>query len=368
METTTLEVGPTPRLRVSSAGGDLRLTGRGGTALEAQAPPMAGLSVAPTADGAEVRCASACLLFVPESAAVEVDTVAGDVRVTGLKGALTLGTAAGDVNLRRVGPVRAARVGGDLVVHRLEGDLRAEWIGGDVDLDHVWGAVEILAVEGDLTLRAVDGPVRAQVGGDAEVELSPPPDTTSSIAADGDLSCSLPESTAVELRLRAGGTLEARVRGRKQQDNQEMRVEMEGARAAAVLIAGGDLWVTEGGVEREAAPAGLRAEIEAEVDAALSQAEASLGDLGRFHGLYAERMRDRVRRTVERHRRRAERMRQRAERTPAHIRATLDLGSWMAGKTRVSDAERLAVLQMLEQGVIGVEEAEKLLRALEGQA
>ncbi len=367
METVTLEVGPQPRLRITAVGSDLRLTGREGTVVEAQAAPGAGLSVTPAAEGVEVTCDSACLLFVPEGAAVEAETVGGDVRVTGLIGPLSLGTVGGDVSLRRGGPVRLARVGGDVVVHRLEGDLRAEWIGGDVDIDHLRGAVELQAVEGDLRLHAVDGLVRARVAGDAELELSPPSDTTSIVEADGDLSCLLPRGLALELHLRAGGSLEAHVPGPRRQDGEETLVQMEGAQATARLTAGGDLWVGEAGREGAGTTTGLRAQIQAEVDAALAQAEASLGRLSGLHGLHAERMRDRAHRAAERARRRAERIRQRAERAPKRWTGVLDLGSWMASKSRVSDQERLTVLRLLEEGVIGVDEAEKLLRALEGE-
>jgi len=61
-------------------------------------------------------------------------------------------------------------------------------------------------------------------------------------------------------------------------------------------------------------------------------------------------------------------MARREERKHSRWAASLDPGSWAGRRSRASDQERLMVLQMLEQGVIGVEEAEKLLRALEGEA
>lgn len=362
METITLEVGANPRLLIVAVGGDLRLTGREGTVLEVQATPMAGVTVTPTADGVEVSCGLACLMFVPRDATVEAQMVGGDVRVTELRGPLTLQTVAGDVSLRRAGTVRVERVGGDMAAHRLGGDLQVEWVGGDVEVDHIRGAVRLEAVGGDLNLRAVEGAVKARVGGDAAVELSPPPGTLSTIETDGDLTCSLPEGVALELSMRAGGVMETHLPGARDEHGQGILIRMEGSRAAAELVAGGDLWVGDKRLVGMGAHPELWAQIQAEI-------EAGLAGLGRFHGLEAvDRIQDRAHRAAERARRRAERTWHRGQRSRARWTASVGLGSWLGGKDRVSDEERLTVLQMLEQGVIGVEEAEKLLRALEGEA
>ncbi|MEW6566672.1 MAG: hypothetical protein AB1449_00605 [Chloroflexota bacterium] len=369
METITLEVGPNPRLRITSVEGDLRLTGREGTLLEAQAAPRAGLSVAPLGDGYELSCAAACLIFLPNGATVEGRAIVGDARITGLTGPLMLETVAGDLSLRRVGPVRVERVGGDLAAHRLEGDLRVAQVGGDAHLDHVQGEVQLDAVGGDLNLSAVEGAVRARVSGDVKLELSPPPGSSCSVQAAGDLNCHLMQGAALDLRLRAGGDLDTRVPGTREQAGQDVHIRMEGAQATAELTAGGDLWVRLEGTEAMGAEAGrdLRAQIQAGVDAAIAQVEASLGALGGHHGFGAERIRERMRRAAERAQRRAERARERAEGGRTRWTTTLNLDPWSARKSRVSDQERLTVLQMLEQGVIGVDEAEKLLRALEGE-
>ena len=47
METITLEVGATPRVRVPSVGGDLRIVGRSGALLESRARARGYLSVGP---------------------------------------------------------------------------------------------------------------------------------------------------------------------------------------------------------------------------------------------------------------------------------------------------------------------------------
>ncbi len=55
METVTLEVGASPRVRFTTVSGDLRLTGREGTTLEAQASERGGLSAKPVGDRIEIN-------------------------------------------------------------------------------------------------------------------------------------------------------------------------------------------------------------------------------------------------------------------------------------------------------------------------
>ena len=84
MESVTLESGANPKVHITAVGGDLRLTGRGGTAVEAQAGPRGALTARTVGDGVEIACHSACLVFLPPGAQVSVDSVGGDARVTGM--------------------------------------------------------------------------------------------------------------------------------------------------------------------------------------------------------------------------------------------------------------------------------------------
>jgi hypothetical protein len=113
--------------------------------------------------------------------------------------------------------------------------------------------------------------------------------------------------------------------------------------------------------------ADMRTRIEAQVDAALAEVEASLGSLDAPGlGIDADRMRARMRRAAERAHRRAERARHGPETNQRRV--DINFGPFGTARPSVNDEEGLTVLRMLEQGTISLEEAERLLQALEGGA
>jgi hypothetical protein len=371
METTTQDVGPKPKVHLTAIGGDLRLTGREGTTLEAQAPPRGELSVTAHGDHIEVSSRASLLIFVPEGAEISADSVGGDGRITGLAGDLQLGSIGGDLSLRRVSRCEVGRVGGDLSAHRVRGDLHISWAGGDAVVDDVEGDLRIDSLGGDLELRDVGGSIHTVAGGDIWTSLEPSPGTESSIRAGGDLSCRVASGASVRLTLRAGGDLHAAIPGEREGGNGDLMIRLGAGEAAAELSAGGDLSVHPASATVE--PAGaewavdLRTRIEAQVDAALAEVEASLGAHDtRALGIDREQMRARVRRAAERAHRRAERARERHEAGPRRV--DVNFGPFGTSRPSASDEERLTVLRMLEQGTISLDEAERLLRALEGGA
>ncbi len=370
METISQDVGAKPNVRLVAIGGDLRLTGREGTTLEAQASPRGDLEVRTVGDHIEVSSRAACLIFVPEGAQVDGEAVGGDARIMGLLGDLRLGAVGGDLSLRRVGRSEIGRVGGDLAVHHVHGDLNVEWIGGDAQVEEVEGNVLLKAVGGNLEMREVEGSIHAIAGGDASLTLASPAGAESSVRAGGDLICRLSPPASLRLTLRAGGDLHAAVPGERQRENGALIVRVGAGEAGAELSAGGDLAVRHGGGAAEGGVSSewthdMRMRVEAEVDAALAEVEASLGSLeARALGVDPERLRARVRRAADRAHRRAEKARHGQEAGPRHV--DVNFGPFGTSRPTANEEERLVVLRMLEQGSISLEEAEHLLQALEG--
>ncbi len=84
METLKIDVGDKPQVRITSIGGDLRLTGREGAQLEAHAPVDGKLSVTKEGEVVVINCRSGCLVFLPADSQVQAETVGGDMRAIGL--------------------------------------------------------------------------------------------------------------------------------------------------------------------------------------------------------------------------------------------------------------------------------------------
>jgi hypothetical protein len=343
MESVHQEVGTHPRVHISSVEGDLRVSGRAGTRLEAQAGSRGGLLVQPHGDLIEVSSRSGCLLFLPEGSLVEVGRASGDARVADLTGELRVHDIGGDLSLRRVGPVRIDHVSGDLVARRISGSLHAQEVEGDARLEQVNGAVTLEKLGGGLRATQVEGNLELRVAGDAWLDWLPPAAGSSSVRAEGDVVCRFLASTSAKVTGHANG--EVRMLG----ERGGTTVTLGAGEAAVDLWAGGDLLVTHGGTEFAA---GLAEEISAQVEATLADVEAGLEgmDLSDY-GVDTQDLRHKVHHALSRALRRAR---------PGGGEAPEG-----ASTPETTDEERLAILHMLEDGKINVDQAESLLRALE---
>lgn len=347
MENIHQEVGPRPRVRISSVDGDLRVTGRAGTRLEAQAGSRGGLIVQSRGDVVEVTSRTGCLVFLPEDSQLEIGRVSGDVRLADLAGRISVDRVGGDLALRKVGPTQVGDVAGGLVARRLAGELSVRHGGGDALLEHVRGPVDISDLAGDLRASQVEAAMKIRLFGDAWLEWMPPAESDSQVEASGDMVCRFLASASARIAARAGGDLSLLGDTSAAAGSATL-----GTGAATVnLSAGGDLLVTRGGTEFTS---DLAEEISAQVDVTLADVEAGLEgkDLSSL-GLDSKDLRDRVRHALTGALRRARRGSKSAD--PASG----------GGAAESGDQERLAILRMLEEGKINVDQAEGLLRALE---
>lgn len=370
MEKVKMEVGEAPTVNIESIGGDLRLSGRNDTQFEAQAPEKGSLNVEQDDNQISVTCRSGCLIFLPVGARVEVEQVGGDARVTGLTNEVMMKTVGGDLSLRRVGRSTFELIGGDLYARKVDGDLTVDRIGGDAVAEKVEGDVRLPAVGGDLVLHKVTGLVETTVGGDASLTLSPSAETHSVVQAGGDLSCRLPEDVSASITVHAGGDIALPSDVEREDTDEGTTFRLGDAEATIELSAGGNLWLRVGKGEVDYAE-DIVGSVMGELDGRLAEMEARFNAIGA--GMYAfdaERIGARVRRSVARARRKAAKAQSRAEKRVARRKRgrTITFGTSEPQTPEVSEDERLAVLRMLEKGTVSVEEAEKLLRSLGGEA
>ena len=346
MESVRQDVGPRPHVRISSVQGDLRISGREGTRLEAQAGGRGGLVVQPKGEVVEVSSRGGCLVFLPPESRLEVVSVSGDARVADVGGELTIEHVGGDLTLRRVGPAKVGDVSGSLEARRLSNELHVGKVGGDVRLEHIRGTMDLGEVGGDVRASQIEAGVTARLKGDALLEWSPPAGSSSQVEASGDIVARFLAAASVRVTARAGGDL--RLFG--QTGSGEQTVTLGSGGASVQLSARGDVLATQGGTEFTA---DLAEEITAQVDATLADVEAGLEDVDLSSlGLDSKEMRDKVHHALTHALRRARRGATAAEREPAP-------------PVETGDQERLTILRMLEEGKVTVDQAEGLLRALE---
>jgi hypothetical protein len=366
MESISFATSETPRLVVERVGGDLRLVGRPGRQLEAQAPEKGQMAVRQDGDRILLNCRSGCLVFLPEAARIEIDQVGGDLRVSHLTGELAAKKIGGDVRLMMARGVMLEQVGGSVIAEQVDGDLAMQMVGGDVRVDRILGELRLGRAGGDLRIQEAAGGIAGVSGGDARLNLSPAAGSHSRVEAAGDIVYNLPAGASVVLAVHAGGDLRLPAGEWQVKNGEQGELKIGGGEARVELEAGGDLRVRLGmGEAAQASGMGdLGERIAAQVESHLSDLESRLGEMEiGLSGIDPERISERVRRAVER-----------AMRVANRHQGWGDISGGSAVKAEapageaVGDEERLSVLRMLEEGKIDLAQAEALLKALEEEA
>jgi len=382
MEKVVLETGESPTIIIQAIGGDLRISGRDGEQLEAQAPEKGKLKVDETKKGIQVSCRSGCLLFLPKGSKIEAGDIGGDGRLTDIQGEVLIRTVGGDLSLRRLGKTSLERVGGDAQIREIEGDLMIDHIGGDAVIRGIQGDTHLRMVGGDLMLGEVARSVEVMVGGDAVVELLAEPETNAKVQTGSDLSCRLPENPSAQVHIKAGGEVHMPRGLDADHTSQELEFTLGEGDSGIDLSAGGDLNLMYGR-SIDDFDTGFVGGMLTEVDAKLAEMEAHFNAMGiGMDSFDADRIGERVRRSVRQAQRRAQRAIQKAEGVARkaqrkHQNLKFDMsGNWpdlrfadfTSSQPTVSDEERLAILRMVEDGKISVDDAEALLKVLEGES
>jgi hypothetical protein len=382
MEKVLKDVGESPTIIIQAIGGDLRVSGREGAQVEALAPEKGELKVEDTKKGLEISCRSGCLLYVPKGSRIEAEDIGGDGRFTDVQGEVLIRTIGGDLSLRRLGKTSFERVGGDVQIREVEGALMIDHIGGDAVIRDIKSDVHLRLVGGDLLLGDVSGSLEASVGGDAVVDLRAEAGTRTMVQTGSDLSCRLPEDPSANIHIQAGGDLHLPVGIKADGPTQEFDFILGEGAAEIDLRAGGDLDLRYG-TSDESFDTNFVGDILTEVDAKLAEMEARFNAMGAgMYSFEADRIGERVRRSVRQAQRRASRAARKAEERArkAHGKQLdfkfdidrewpdLRFADFAQVQQEISDEERLTILRMVEDGKISVDEAEELLKALEGEA
>lgn len=346
-------------------------------------------------------------LIRSSAANVTLESMHGDLTVDEFGGELSVTNAHGDVRMGRVaGACKLGAVSGDVRARSLNGPLDMGIVSGDVRIREAMGPVTLEEGTGDFQGADLSGGMQIHhVTGDLVFKGDVMPGCVYRGRADGNVVAKLPEGTNARFTLDAAQELVANL-PEVLESEQGHLVGTSGAGEATVeLAAGGSLSLKIRGERKGDFVFGLGPDLAAEIEAQITE---SLGAID-IDGLAqkeiekamrkAEREIERAREEAERARERAERERERAQehiqrareraaraaqraqeklaRRSRHVGMfrgdvgmfggdTVNVHFRRPQKPKVSESEQLAILKMVQEGTITTEEAEKLLKALEG--
>ena len=389
-----MQCSATPTLTLHNVKGNLNLTGWDRPEIQVRASgDNDSLTIARQEDGFVLASEDDLWLQAPVQSALVINTVEGNASISLLLGGLTIDTIEGNAAIHSVSTVNASHVEGNLTARLIAGDLRIDKIEGNAQITKVAGNVQLGLVEGNLALEEVGGNVNASVEGNAKVQTTLPPGQQVMVVAEGSIVCEAPQAAGGVFALKADGNI--RVKGFGDERNVrsgELRFERTPAEATVDLQAEGNITLrgvqlrpfeeTEfaGSIEEEMALRSVEitqqisAQIESQVGELSRQLDDKLSRLGSNEELAVtiqERVQAAMRRAEEKLAEAMRKMEQRTQESEGRRRK----GGWTPPppsppaapkpkRSPATDEERMMILRMVEQGKLSVEQAEKLLAAL----
>jgi len=423
MQQQTISVKSDIEIRIANVPGNLRLAGWDRNELMAKTDGDT-LELSTHEDHVAISCDENLIIYAPRAASLVVETVSGDASLQAMTGSTKLehvagnltfkdidgafvGTVAGDVSARNSGALELQNASGNFVLRNAKGDIQVTAVGGDASLRNVEGSVFIKDVGSDFYLRNAQGSVDVTSGADAALYVEPKPGIEYHITAGDDLLVRLPKDANVELHLTSENKDAIHVDFpdvKLDEELEEQVITLGDGAAKMFLSAIDDLVVTSHSDRWQTAedfgfgmddfefnipeippipplPDDLGERINERVQRAMERAQFKTEEVSRRAQrvrVHAEAASRRAELKVEAAMRRAEAKARAAEQRARQAKVNMNIGRWKwdltpgqfptaEARPPVSDEERLTILRMLQEKKISLEDAEKLLSALEGK-
>jgi hypothetical protein len=306
-----------------------------------------------------------------------------------------------------VGSTTLKTLQGDLLASRIQGVLRGEKVLGDAIVEDVQGQLELKDVSGDLQIEQVAGGIDVRAVGDARLELHPVIWQAYRVEVKGDISLTIPMESDADLKISSEvgdinlfpGKLDIR-----SSDN-HLEYQLGEGGTPIQLSAVGKVFIIDDeftvltGIKLNFEDLGhLTADLstsaadqirdsldhlESDLRESLSDLSASLEDIGlseEYLKDLGEQIEETSRKAAEKAEIAAIKAQAKAEKRIAKARLKVlharektkqfDVNKFLekkANKDSVSKQERLLILNMLQEKKISPDEADRLLKALEGK-
>jgi len=334
------------------------------------------------------------------SARVSVQETHGSLAAKGLAGPLIVSHVRGDVQLVDILCGQLKEVRGSLHAHSITNDLELGNVGQDISVRSILGLLKIQNGHGSLHAHDLHGGLQADcIDGDLSLTAVPSTGQVYQAYSGGAIRARFPAETSARFDLKSDSLVSARLPTSEKQEPTQVIGQAGAGEADVILEAKSDLWVQmqdqiEGGVDAWQTLDSISSRIEAEIaqhlgkmnvdattqreiDRAIRQAEQELAQAQRQLDRETERARERARRAQELAAKAAKRAQERIARKSRSWGVTIGTESGLFGpppprhphrphSSRATAEEQLAILKMLQENKISVQEAEDLLQALEG--
>lgn len=402
----TIPIDDISQLVIISTGGSLYLTGWNRDEIRIKDPTKQD-SFSKEKDRIEITFPNDGIVHLPHHLPVTIESVGKDAVIKGIGSPIQISSVGGDLILSDVSPSNVKSVGGDVFAKRIQGDLVIENVGKDCLINNVKGQLSLQQVGKDIQIEKVAGGIEALAGGDGQVNFSPVPWQAYSITAGGDISIAVPEDCNAELSIESGkkditvklGSIDEKV------NDKNFTKQLGEGGPSIMLSAGGSVFITSDNFswlsplqinaeQFENIAVDFSAQTAEQIknhlrhwEADLRESLSGLSDSMESAGLSEENLQKIKIQIEEGSRLAVQKAELAAVKAQAKVEKSIaiaqrkalkmkrktrefDLDQFFASqidKKSVSDSERLMILEMLQKKKISPEEADDLLKALEGK-
>lgn len=357
-------------------------------------------------EGILLRTATDCVLRVPRAARLEIGQVTGNLRLKYLDADLHIDQVGGSVVCRSLGNLFIGAVNGSLIVKDMLGSITCERVGDSVIARHVQGDLTLGQVGGNLDGRNLSASLKATVGGFSRVEWNVHNGNGVTLRAGGAIHCEVSDALQPQLNLHSGAREIYLVQFGEKKHIPEASYQFSIGEGLIPfnLQAGGKLVfvIRQATLEEEDLDTIFNEEVNQIFDKVNLEFQTQMDTFQQQMGQFAEQMEEladvptqgegssvrfryenedptiRIQAKMRRAQERIEQKLAEARRRSEQKAKLSFIERFGFGRKREAppektapnalDEERLFILKMLEQKKITVEDAEKLLSALEGKA
>lgn len=396
------ETGKAPVVTIAECAGDLVVKGWLQNAVQVKGEHTAEEGV----EALTLRANGSLTLWVPVQASLALQSISGDAMMKGIEGGIKAAQVMGDLALKNLGIAQVATVHGDLsarnVASSLEvasvmgdaalrgvhdvnvgtvhGDLAVRYADGDVQINEAMGDTALHTISGDVTIKSVQRDVNLnnlggklnlqQVHGDIRLKGGLA-SGKHHCTAKGDIVVRWPLEAPVNLVVSAGHVINRLPLQDVEEEAGNFTGRIGDGETTLILEAEGRVvlkevhmheWDADFGTEfaeMGADLSGLGEQISSEIGERMAEFSAHMQE--HFGPNFAQTMADKAAKRTEQAVKRAVRQAEKMASTwtPPSTQTRRQKSS------KVSTEEQLKILGMLEEGIISVEDAETLLKALE---
>ncbi len=325
-----------------------------------------------------VRCGGDLRITVPDDVNVSVQNVGGDAKITDTGGKTDVQNVGGDLVVRSTGDLQIKAVGSDLRVKRVNGNVTIERVGSDATIREVDGGLWIANIGADLYVRNIDGSCKVEeVGSDLVLSIDFIAGQEYRFSAGSDILCRVQPDTNARLILPRDTEVRLDIPAEISESGDRQIVTLgDGSATVTIdqadtlrLVGEGEDYMINFGIqieeELESRLSFLEEKLNIQLEGLDERIQAKTAQFASQAEKFAERAQRQAERAAERIRRSMEH--QTHKRKPGPRRTVISAQDTPKRKNDepVSEQERLMILKMVQENKISIEEAERLLAALD---